>query len=174
MQLAIQYVRSSQILLTLVGVTLLFLCGQVSIPLQPVPISLQTVAVLIIGLTFAKADALRSIASYLALGALGLPVFANFSGGFAKLMGPTGGYLFGFLVAIWIMCELRERIAHIGIKEMILIAFAGNAVVFLFGLPWLSVYVGWDFAVAAGFMPFIIPGLIKSVLVAIAVRYIKK
>lgn len=174
MQLAIQYIRNSQLLLTLVGVTLLFLCGQVSIPLQPVPISLQSAAVLIIGLTFAKADALRSIASYLALGALGLPIFANFTGGLAKLMGPTGGYLFGFLAAIWIMCELRERIVYLGIKEMILIALAGNAVIYLFGLPWLSTFVGWDFAVTAGFMPFIIPGLVKSVLVAFAVRYIRK
>lgn len=174
MQSAIQYIRSSQLFLTLVGATLLFLCGQVSIPLQPVPITLQTVAVLVIGLTFAKADALRSIASYLALGALGAPVFSNFSGGFAKLIGPTGGYYLGFLVAIWIMCELRERIEHHGVKEMVLIALAGNAIIYLFGLPWLSVYVGWDFAVAAGFMPFIIPGLVKSVLIAAAVRYIKK
>ncbi len=174
MQLAIQYVRNSQLLLTLVGVTLLFLCGQVSIPLQPVPISLQTVAVLIIGLTFAKADALRSIASYLALGALGMPVFANFCGGPAVLMGTNGGYLFGFLVAIWIMCELRERIVYLGVKEMLLVAFAGNAVIYLFGVLWLSTFVGWDFAVTAGFMPFIIPGLVKSVLVASAVHYIKK
>ncbi len=174
MQLAIQYIRSSSFLLTFIGVGLLFFCSQVSIPLQPVPISLQTVAVLVIGLTFSKADALKSIASYLALGALGAPVFSNFGGGLAVLMGPRGGYLFGFFVSIWIMCTLRERITYIGTKEMVLIALAGNAAIYLCGLPWLSAFVGWDFAIAGGLTPFIIPGLVKSVLVASAVRYIKK
>lgn len=174
MQLAIQYFRSSSLLLTFIGTILLFLCSQVSIPLKPVPISLQTVAVLVIGLTFSKAEALKSIGSYLALGALGVPVFANFSGGLAKLMGPTGGYLFGFFVAIWLMCALRERIGRMGTKETIVVAFVGSSIVYACGLPWLSTFIGWESAVKAGLMPFIIPGIVKSVLVASIVRYIKK
>ena len=174
MQLAFQYVRNSQLLLTLVGVTLLFLCGQVSIPLQPVPISLQTVAVLVIGLTFAKSDAIRSIASYLVLGAMGAPIFSYYSGGIAKLMGPTGGYLFGFLAAVWVMCTLRERVAHMGAKETFLVALVGSATVYLFGVPWLSTFIGWNAAITAGLVPFILPGIVKSVLVAAAVRYLKK
>jgi biotin transport system substrate-specific component len=174
MQLAIQYIRNSHLLLTLIGASLLFFCGQVSIPLKPVPITLQTVAVLVIGLTFSKKDALKSVSLFLGLGALGAPVFANFSGGLAKLIGPAGGYCFGFFAAIWLMCVLRERIINLDTKKTFLVALAGSATVFLFGLSWLSTFVGWKNAIAVGFMPFIIPGIIKSALVASAVRYIKK
>ncbi len=174
MQLALQYVRTSSYLSTLIGVSLLFLCSQITIPLSPVPISLQTVAVLIIGLTYSKADALKSISSYLALGAMGAPVFANFSGGIVKFMGPTGGYLLGFFAAVWIMCAMRERIVKMGATETILVALIGNAVIYGLGLPWLSKFVGWETAVAFGFMPFVIPGLVKSVLVTAGVRYLQK
>jgi biotin transport system substrate-specific component len=174
MQLAFQYIRNSRVLLTVIGAGLLCLCTQVNIPLHPVHISLQTVAVLIIGLTFSKADALRSVASYLALGAMGAPVFSYYSGGIAKLMGPTGGYLFGFLAAVWVMCTLRERVANMGTKETFLIALVGSAIVFLCGMPWLSTFVGWNAAITVGLVPFILPGIVKSVLVAAAVRYLKK
>ncbi len=174
MQLAFQYIRNSRVLLTVIGAGLLCLCTQVNIPLHPVHISLQTVAVLIIGLTFSKADALRSVASYLALGAMGAPVFSYYSGGIAKLMSPTGGYLFGFLAAVWVMCTLRERVANMGTKETFLVALVGSATVFLFGIPWLSTFVGWNAAITAGLVPFILPGIVKSVLVAAAVRYLKK
>jgi biotin transport system substrate-specific component len=174
MQLAIHYVRNNHLLSTIIGVGLLFLCGQISIPLSPVPITLQTAAVLFIGLTFSKADALRSICSYLALGAMGAPVFANFSGGFLKIMGPTGGYLLGFLAAIWIMCALRERIEKFEMKEMVLISLIGNSVIYLIGVPWLGKFVGMDMAMSAGLMPFILPGVVKAVLVASAVRYTGK
>ncbi len=174
MQLAFQYIRNSRVLLTVIGTGLLCLCTQVNIPLHPVHISLQTVAVLIIGLTFSKVDALRSVASYLALGAMGAPVFSYYSGGVTKLMGPTGGYLFGFLAAVWVMCTLRERITRMGTKETFLVALVGSATVFLLGMPWLSTFVGWNAAITAGLVPFILPGIVKSVLVASAVRYIQK
>lgn len=174
MQLTFQYIRNSRVLLTLIGAGLLCLCTQVNIPLHPVHISLQTVAVLIIGLTFSKADALRSVASYLALGAMSAPVFSYYSGGIAKLVGPTGGYLFGFLAAVWVMCTLRERVANMGTKETFLVALVGSATVFLFGMPWLSIFVGWNAAITSGLVPFILPGIVKSVLVASAVRCIQK
>ena len=174
MQLAFQQVKNSSLFMTLIGAGLLCLCTQVNIPLHPVHISLQTVAVLIIGLTFSKADALRSVASYLALGAMGAPVFSYYGGGIAKLVGPTGGYLFGFLAAVWVMCTLRERVANMGTKETFLIALMGSATVFLCGMPWLSTFVGWNAAITAGLVPFILPGIVKSVLVAAAVRYLKK
>jgi biotin transport system substrate-specific component len=178
MQLAFQYIRNSRVLLTVIGFGLLFFCGQVSIPIQPVAITLQTVAMLVIGLTFSKADALKSVTSYLMLGALGAPVFANFSGGFAKLMGPAGGFYFGFLVAVWVMCTLRERFsnanANTNTKEMLLIAFAGQTTLYVSGVLWLCAYVSPDKAISFGLVPFILPGIVKSLLVAAAVRYLKK
>ncbi len=174
MQLAMQYLRNSSVLLTFIGVCLLFGCGQVSIPLGPVPVTLQTVAVLIIGLTFNRAEALKSIGLYLTLGALGLPVFANFMGGLPVIMGPRGGYLVGFVASIWVMCTLRERIKTVATKELLLIGIVGSAVVYIFGVPWLSAYIGWEAAFLAGFVPFVIPGLVKSVIVSVAVGYLQK
>ncbi len=174
MQLAVQYLRNSSTLLTMVGACLLFLCAQISVPLEPVPVTLQTVAVLIIGLTFNKAEALKSIWLYLAMGALGLPVFANFMGGFSILVGPRGGFLFGFMASIWVMCSLRERLTKVTAKELLLIGLVGSAVIYMLGVPWLSMFIGWKAAVAAGFMPFILPGLVKSVIVSAALGYLKK
>jgi biotin transport system substrate-specific component len=158
----------------MVGACLLFLCAQISVPLEPVPVTLQTVAVLIIGLTFNKAEALKSIWLYLAMGALGLPVFANFMGGFSILVGPRGGFLFGFMASIWVMCSLRERLTNVDTQKLLLIGLVGSAVVYTLGVPWLSMFIGWKAAVAAGFMPFILPGLVKSVIVAAAIGYLKK
>lgn len=173
MRLAIQQIKNSSLFITFIGFGLLFFCGQVSIPIQPVAITLQTVAMLVIGLTFSKSDAIRSVISYLMIGALGAPVFANFSGGFAKLMGPAGGFYFGFLAAVWVMCALRERFSNISTKRMLLIAFAGQTTLYVCGILWLCPYVGVDKAIAVGLMPFILPGLIKSVIVASIVRYVK-
>ena len=174
MQLTIGYIRSSSILLTLIGVSLLFLFGQISIPLNPVPITLQTVAVLIIGLTFSKAEALKSVVAYLALGAFGLPMFSNFGGGLSSITGHTGGYLIGFFVSVWVMCSLRERMETVGTKELLLIGLVGSAIIFMLGVPWLSTFIGWKAAVYGGFLPFVIPGLVKSLLAALAVGYLRK
>ncbi len=174
MQSVMQYIRCSSSLITFIGVSLLFLCSQISIPLSPVPITLQTVAVLIIGLTFAKIEALTSVASYLALGALGLPMFSNFGGGLASITGPRGGYLLGFFASVWVMCSLRERMAAVGIKELLLIGLFGSVIVFMLGVPWLSGFIGWKAAVYGGFLPFVMPGLVKSLLVASVVGYLQK
>lgn len=174
MHLALQYLRSSSLLLTIIGTCLLFACAQISVPLNPVPITLQTVAVLIIGLTFNKKEALKSVGLYLTLGALGLPVFANFMGGLPILIGPRGGYLIGFFVSIWAMCTIREHHQKVATKELLLIGVIGSGIVYLIGVPWLSMFVGWESAVAAGLMPFILPGFVKSVIVASAIGYLKK
>jgi len=174
MKLALQHIKNSSILTTVIGFSLLFFCAQVSIPIQPVAITLHTVAMLVIALTFSKADAIRSVTSYLMIGALGAPVFANFSGGIAKLISPAGGYYFGFLVAVWLMCSLRERFSTTNTKEMLLIAFAGQTALYVCGILWLCAYMTPDKAIAVGLMPFIIPGLVKSVLVASIVGYVKK
>ena len=133
----------SEMLQIVIGVGLLFGCAQVSIPLQPVPITLQTVAVMLIGLFYSKQVAVKTVLSYLALGTLGAPVFANFSGGIAKLIGPTGGYLIGFLVAVYGMAAARERILKDTYVSMICNCIIGNVLIFIPGISWLSFYVGF-------------------------------
>ena len=82
------------------GCALLTLFSKISIPLTPVPISLQTVAVMLIGLLYTRANAIQSVASYLALGALGLPVFASGGIGLPTLIGPTGWFFMCFFAAV--------------------------------------------------------------------------
>ncbi len=156
------------------GVLLLFVTSQLSIPLEPVPITLQTVGVMLIGLTFERSHAIKAVLVYLGLGAVGIPVFANYHGGGHWLFGMSGGYLWGFLAAVALMTSLRQRylqnhsVLHIGLN-----CFFGTTVIFLFGITWLAYSIGLKAAIYSGFYPFIIPGAVKIVLLTTAVRYLK-
>ena len=163
-------VLASNIGSTLWGVFLLFLTTQIIIPLEPVPITLQTVGVLLIGLTFSRKIAIQSLMLYLALGLAGVPVFTNFTGGFYKLIGPTGGYLVGFLMAVLCMTTLRKYLNN-GFY-IALNCLVGTLVIYCCGIGWLTYLVGFEAAIKGGLLPFIIPGCIKIMLLALAVRYL--
>ena len=130
----------NEVMQILIGVGLLACCSQVSIPLQPVPITLQTVAVMLIGLFYSRTAALKTLGSYLTLGACGVPVFANFMGGINVLFGPTGGYLWGFLLAVLVMTTAREHIRKETYLTMICNGLVGNFVVYLLGVTWLALF----------------------------------
>ncbi len=157
-------------------VLLLFLMAQISIPLQPVPITLQTLGVMLIGLKFNRRTAFYSVLTYLSLGAAGLPVLANFSGGYHALLGPTGGYLIGFLAAVMVMSKVNELL-NSKYKSFVcnsLSCLAGTVVIFICGVSWLAVYLGLEQAIMVGVLPFILPGLIKIFLLVAALQYLKK
>jgi biotin transport system substrate-specific component len=158
---------------TLWGVFLLFLATQIIVPLEPVPITLQSVSVLLIGLTFTKKIAIQSSLLYFALGLAGIPVFTYFTGGFYKLTGPTGGYLVGFLLAIFCMTTLRKYLDNNNGFHIALNCLVGKVVIYACGIGWLSYLMGFEAAVKNGLMPFIIPGCIKIVALALALRYLK-
>lgn len=164
---------STDIGYTLWGVFLLFLTTQIIIPLEPVPITLQTVGVLLIGLTFTRKIAIQSVMLYLALGLVGVPVFTHFSGGFYKLMGPTGGYLVGFLLAVICMTGLRQYLDNNNGFYIALNCLMGTLVIFCCGIGWLSYLIGFDAAIKGGLMPFIFSGCLKIAVLALAVRYLK-
>src|SRR5688572_26898039 len=107
-QSRLSQIRIHEVALTVIGSVLLFASAQIVIPLQPIPITLQTMAVMIIGLTFSTRPALNAVALYLLAGALGAPVFGEWSGGFTRLIGPSGGYLVGFFAAVLIMTTWRK------------------------------------------------------------------
>lgn len=173
MSLSIATSRISQFTYPVIGCLLLFFCAQVQIPLQPVPITLQTVALLTIGLTFSKKNALQSVGAYLTLGAFGLPVFAGFSGGIAKFLGTNCGFLLGFLASVWVMTTLREKLNDNSFWNKLMVAFAGQATLYVLGVAWLSCMVDVKWALSVGLYPFIIPGLVKAFLVVAAVKAIK-
>ncbi len=156
------------------GVCLLFFCSQVSIPLTPVPISMQTAGSLLIALTYRRFDALIAMSSFLALGAAGLPVFSDFSGGAHIFVGTTGGYLIGMLFSVYLVTSLRRKYGDDSFVKLGLYSLAGSIVVFMVGVPYLACLIGLDKAIELGFIPFIIPGTAKALFVASSVRIIKK
>lgn len=143
------------------GTLLLFFMSQLAIPLSPVPITLQTVAVMLIGLTFERKAAIGAILMYLTLGAIGSPIFSNFSGGFPVIMGPRGGYLLGFLGAVIFMTTLREKHLFRPFWQDILACLGGTILILLCGIGWLSTFIGLEQAVVSGLLPFILPGFLK-------------
>ena len=155
------------------GVILLFLSSQISIPIEPVPITLQTFGVMLVGLLFERKAAIYSILVYLCLGSMGAPVFANLSGGFHCLMGPTGGYLSGFLIAVAVMASLRQYLSNRNIWHIAFNCLIGTTLILICGIARLSHFVGFKAAIQGGLIPFIFPGLIKAFLLAISVRFLR-
>jgi len=162
-----------EVIKIILGVFFLFAAAQVTIPLEPVPITMQTVALMAIALTYANLNtALVTISSYLILGALGFPVFAGYSFGVNKLFGATGGYLIGFLPCVYVMHKLAKIFGRDTIYKLFLNCLVGAAIVFICGISWLATFIGWQPAIMSGFVPFIIPGVLKAVLLTVILRMI--
>lgn len=134
----------------------------ISIPIGPVPIVLQNMFILLTGLMLGKKWGAISVCVYLISGAAGLPVFAGGVGGIGRFAGPTGGYLIGYLPAVYLIgwiSEKGERRFWIEIAAMIL----GMLVVYGLGVAWLKQYTGktWPQTLAIGMIPFLIGDAVK-------------
>ncbi|HEX7405196.1 MAG TPA: biotin transporter BioY [Candidatus Nanopelagicaceae bacterium] len=150
-----------------IGVGTIFLAGlaQIALPIpgSPVPVTGQTLGVLLIGTSYGAVLGLSTFLTYLLVGLAGAPVFAGGGHGLARLTGATGGYLVGMLVASLVIGWLAGRAwdQHLGtaLPTMLL----GDAIIFSFGLFWLHNFTGksWSWTLAAGFTPFIIGEILK-------------
>ena len=138
----------------------------IPLPVSPVPIALQSGFVILAGLLLSPAWAVATVATYLAIGALGLPVFAGGTGGIGHLIGPTGGYLLGYLPAALIAAILSKEGSLIRTGTG---AVVGSLVIYLFGVPWLSLVQGIPMAQALslGMIPFLPGDAIKAVAAAV-------
>ena len=155
------------ILLVLAGSALIALSAQVAVlPFSPVPVTGQTFAVLLVGAALGRTRGSAAVLAYLAEGAVGLPVFAGGLAGPAVLLGPTGGYLFGFLPAAWICGALAERGWDRHLLGTLAAMTAGDLAIFAVGVPWLARFVGVENAFAFGVAPFLAGNLAKIVLAA--------
>ena len=152
--------------LVVFGSLLLAVSAQFKIPLYPVPVTGQTLVVLLIGMTYGPRLGGITMAAYLFEGALGLPVFAGGAAGAAVLMGPTGGYLFGFLLAGVSMGYLAERGMGRTVVSTISAMVIGNFVIYLCGAFWLANFIGFSQAIAAGVLPFLYGDALKLVVAA--------
>ena len=153
-------------ILVITASLLVALSAQIAIPLPftPVPVTAQTLAVLLVGVVFGSARGTLAILTYLAEGALGLPVFAGGKAGLAVLAGPTGGYLIGFVIAAFVTGYLAERRWDRNIVTSFLAMSIGDVITFAFGLLILASYVGFDKVLALGFYPFWIGDIVKLAL----------
>ena len=159
-------ITARQGLALIAGVALLTLSAKIRIPLGPVPITLQTFAVLALATTLGPRLAVATMLAYLGAGAAGLPVFAGTPErgiGLAYMMGPTAGYLAGFLVATVVTSRVAEGRGLLGRTGAML---AGVAAIYGLGLSWLALYVPADKLLAFGFTPFIIGDLVEAALAA--------
>ena len=128
-----------------------------------VPITWQVLVVLALGLAAPAWLALGSVSAYLTLGLAGAPVFAWGHNGLIAFAGPTGGYLIGFLAAVLVAVSLRKVLGD-KLPALLLSGLAALTTIYIVGLTWLGAWVGsFETAVTAGFIPFILPDLLKLV-----------
>jgi len=146
------------------GTLALAISAKAQVPFYPVPMTLQTLVVLIIGAAFGARLAAATVALYLAEGLLGLPVFAGVLAGPAYMAGPTGGFLVGFLFAAALVGWLAERGWDRSLGLLLAAMALGHVVIFAFGLAWLAQLAGAEKAWALGFAPFYAATLVKTLL----------
>jgi biotin transport system substrate-specific component len=163
--------------LVLSGSLFVALLAQVSLPLPftPVPITGQTLGVLLVGAALGSRLGFLALLAYLVEGGLGLPFFAGGTGGLAKLLGPTGGYLLAFPLAAGLVGLLVERFgADRSFLKTLLAMLAGNLLIYALGVPWLGAflagvgkYPGLAGLLSMGMIPFLPGDLVKAVLAAL-------
>ena len=150
--------RLRHIALVVVGMLFVALCAQVYIPTLPVPFTSQTFGVLLVGGALGFRRGALALLLYLAIGAVGIPVFAQGKAGLAIVQGATGGYLIGFVVAAAIIGRLAELGWDRRIGGSVAAMAIGTAVIYAIGVPWLKVTAGlpWETAVSSGMTTFLI------------------
>lgn len=163
-------VRARDAGLVALGVLFTALLAQVSIPVpgSPVPITGQTLAVVLTAASLGPVRGLAVDLAYLVVGLVGIPVFADHTGGMHVVFGATGGYLVGFIPAAYLMgLAARRGMDRTPWKSLPLFA-AGQAVIFAVGVPWLAVvaHLNAQQALEAGFYPFILGGIVKAAVAA--------
>ncbi|MDP7158232.1 MAG: biotin transporter BioY [SAR324 cluster bacterium] len=150
-------------LVALVGSCLLAVSAKVQVPFWPVPMTMQTFVVLVLAIACGPRLGAATVALYLVEGGAGLPIFAN-GGGLAYMMGPTGGYLVGFLASALVVGFLAERGWD---RSMITTAAAmliGEVVIFACGLAWLGQFTTYEKVVELGLTPFLLSEVFKILL----------
>lgn len=159
--------------LVLVGVGILAVSARIQVPFYPVPVTMQTLAVMMIAMAYGSKLGTTTLFSYLLAGFLGAPVFAG-GAGFAYMAGPTGGYLAGFLLVGVVLGALADRGWTRNWQTTAAAMLVGTGIIYLLGVTWLSQLIGFDKAVAFGLVPFIYGDILKLVIAAAAVPFMWK
>lgn len=162
-----RFALSARTMLTIIaGMALMTLAAKIQIPFWPVPMTLHTMAVMAFAVMFGPRIAASIFLAYLAAGAVGLPVFSGSPErgiGIAYMVGPTGGYLLGYLVASWLVGALAAGKGTLGRIGAML---AGMVPIYAIGVAWLAAYIPVDQLLSAGIAPFLLGDLVKIGVVA--------
>ena len=163
------------VFLALIGSTILAISSKIKIPFYPVPMTMQTLVVLIIGIGFGWKLGLATVSLYLFEGIIGLPVFSGTPEkglGLIYFTGPTMGYLLGFLVAVYISGQFNfdNNLFNNFLKLLLATSF-----IYILGMAWLGSLIGWDKPIfQLGAQPFLLAELFKILIAAFTVNQIKK
>jgi biotin transport system substrate-specific component len=166
------------IILAVIGSALLWLSAKIQVPFWPVPMTMQTFVVLTLGMAYGWRLGAATVMLYLVEGAAGLPVFAGTPEkgiGLAYMLGGTGGYLVGFVLAAAVCGYLAERGWDRRVVTTALAMLIGNALVYFPGLLWLGSLFGWDKPIVEwGLTPFILGDVVKLALAATVLPFVWK
>jgi biotin transport system substrate-specific component len=160
---------SGKLFRVLAGTLFLAASSWISVPTFPVPITMQTYAVIVIGALFGARLGTATVMAWLMEAAFGLPVLAHGAAGISVFLGPTAGYLFSFPVAAAFVGWLSDRRLDRGVVSSLLSMLGGNAINLALGVLWLAVAIGWHSAFIVGFLPFWIGGIAKAMLATASV-----
>lgn len=154
------------VVLVVAGTALLALSAKINVPLPYVPMTMQTLVVLMIGAGYGSRLGLMTLLAYIAEGAIGLPVFASPAGGVAILMGPTGGYLAGFAVAAFVTGWMCENGFGRSVLRVFIAMAVGHVIILALGFVWLAfgMKLGMERAWLVGVVPFIAGSVVKNAL----------
>ena len=162
-----------------IGAALMAICAWITIPIGPVPFTMQTFAVLTVAGILGWKRAVASVLAYMGLGMMGLPVFSGFGGGIGVLAGVTGGYIVGFVFTAWIVGWAADRFRRI--LPLALSMVAGIFLCYVFGTIWyLWIYtrstgaVGMLSVLSVCVFPYILPDLFKAALALFLTKRLRK
>ncbi len=158
----------SRLFLVVAGSALIGLSAQVEVPWYPVPVTGQTLMVLLIGMAYGPVLGATTIVAYLLEGGLGLPVFAGGTAGWPVLAGFTGGYLIGFVPAAFLVGVLALRGMSKTFLGTLMAMILGNIVIYSFGVAWLQSFIGFEKAFTGGLLPFVYGDFLKIIIAAVA------
>jgi biotin transport system substrate-specific component len=154
------------VVLALAGSLLLWASAKIQVPFYPVPITMQTAVVFLLGVAYGPRLAVATVLLYIAEGAIGLPVFAGTPErgiGLPYILGPTGGYIVSYLPAAAITGWVAERSRHWLATALGILA--ATAVIYALGAAWLATFVGAEKAITLGVLPFLLGDFLKLALV---------
>lgn len=164
-------------LLLMLGFNLLLIASayvRIPLPFSPVPITAQTMAVMACGLFLGPVCGSLTVLAYIVEGIVGLPVFAGGTAGMAVLLGPTGGYLIGFVTSAFVVGYFSEKVIRMTYARLIGVLSLGTVAVFLPGLSVLALYSGTGSVVTIGLLPFLPGAVIKTAFLASGLSLYKR